>query len=670
MKTLFLRLAAATAFALALACGSDSEPAPPQNTAVSGVQLNSRMFQMSIGEAKTLTALVMPSGAANKGVTWVSDNASVADVTGSGSEVAVTAHAAGEATITVRTADGGHTDACRVLVDDGVVHVAGVTLDKVAMSLVPPGLGILTAMVQPSNAANQGVSWDTSNAAVATVKGEGATAFVTAVVNGTATITATTRDGGITATCIVTVGSYSVPLTAVSLNRAAMDIFPGGSRRIAATLHPFNAANQSVTWGTDNPGVATVAGSGLTAMVTAVGAGFANITVTADGGRTATCAVSVGDKQTVMQATSAIVTGTTYSLAFKSDGSLWSWGNNVSGQLGIGTNGSATNQGAPVPVGKDTDWVVLSAGNAHIAAVKTDGSLWTWGYNNYGQQGVGTSGTAITRNLPLPMGTEKDWATVSAGYGYTVAIKTDGSLWSWGRNYEGSLGVGDATTRNQLIPAQVGTDYDWKTVSASYAGGYNTVALKTDGSLWSWGYNDYGQLGVGDYVSRTAPTRVGTENHWVAISAGEQHVLALKNDGSLWSWGRNDYGQQGSGGYGQWSSPRMVGADSDWAAISGGGWHSLALKKDGSLWVWGENNRGQLGIGDNTRRAIPIRLGTENNWVVVAAGESHTMGLKSDGSLWTWGINTYGQLGIGSIGDSTNKNTPVMVGTGYRVPAK
>ena len=666
MKTLFLRLAAAAALALAFACGSDSDPAPPQDIAVSAVQMNSGMLQMRVGEARTLVALVMPSGAANKGVAWTSDNVSVADVTGSGPEVTVTAHAAGEATITVRTADGGHTDACRVLVDDGVVRVAGVTLDKVAMSLVPPGLGVLTARVQPANAANQGVSWGTSNAAVATVKGEGATAFVTAVSNGTATITATTGDGGLTAACAVTVGPYSVPLTAVSLNRAALDIFPGGSRRIAVTLHPFNAANQTVTWGTSNPNVATVAGSGFTATITAVAAGFANITVTGDGGRTATCAVSVGDWQTPVQTAPTTIakgSGSDYSMAFKTDGSLWGWGNNECGQLGDGTD---TQRNSPIGMGTETNWRIAVSGGFHTVLVRNDGSLWALGYNYYGQLGVGTY-EPYGYYTPVKVGTENDWATVGAGYYFTLAIKSDGSLWSWGRGNLGQLGSGATANRN--APAQVGADYDWAAVS----GGYNSaVALKSDGSVWTWGYNDYGQLGVGDTTTRTAPVRVGAENDWAAVSAGESHMLALKSDGSLWSWGRNDFGQLGSGFYGQWSTPRLVvGAENDWAAVSAGMYHSLAIKKDGSLWAWGDNDYGKLGLGGGgSTRAVPVRVGVDANWVAVSGALSHTVALKSDGNLWTWGQNRYGQLGIGASGDSTNKNTPVMVGTGYRVPAR
>ena len=180
-------------------------------------------------------------------------------------------------------------------------------------------------------------------------------------------------------------------------------------------------------------------------------------------------------------------------------------------------------------------------------------------------------------------------------------------MWATGLNMYGNLGLGDTADRHRLT--EIGSAQDWATVSAGL--GYG-LALKKDGSLWAWGGNNFGQLGVGDTTARHSPTRVGRAADWTAAYCLGHHSLALKRDGSLWAWGENSFGQLGVGDTADKHSPTQVGTSRDWAAISPGGaasYHSLALKQDGSLWAWGLNNYGQLGLGDTADRHTPTRVG-------------------------------------------------------------
>ncbi len=323
----------------------------------------------------------------------------------------------------------------------------------------------------------------------------------------------------------------------------------------------------------------------------------------------------------------AIAVGYTHSIALKSDGSLWSWGWNEYGQLGDGTT---TNRNFPVQIGVDYDWVSIAAGFGHNIALKSNGSLWTWGRNDYGQLGYSTSETCPfpCSTSPKKVGTDTDWIAISGG-NHTVALKSNNSLWAWGANSYGQ--VGDGTTIHKSSPVQIGTDNDWVTVDA---GGYFSVALKVDGSLWAWGNNANGQLGDGTTINRYSPIPIGSDTDWTEISAGGGHTVALKVDGSLWAWGYNIYGQLGDG---------STNTDNDWTAISAGGYHTVALKSDGSLWAWGKNTSGELGDGTTTSRASPAKIGIDNDWTASSAWYNSTMALKSDGSLWEWGLNINGQ---------------------------
>jgi len=209
----------------------------------------------------------------------------------------------------------------------------------------------------------------------------------------------------------------------------------------------------------------------------------------------------------------------------------YAWGDNSSGQLG---NGATINQSAPVQVGTNTHWASIAAGLWHTVAVRTDGTLWAWGGNSFGELG---DGTTTDRHAPVQVGTDTHWASVAAGSwestdvgAWTVAVKTDGTLWAWGDNSFGELGDGTTTGRN--APVRVGTDTHWAQVSA---GAQHTVAVKTDGTLWAWGNNGSGQLGDGTTTEQHAPVPVGTDTNWVQVSAGSGYTVAVRTDGTLWA---------------------------------------------------------------------------------------------------------------------------------------
>jgi alpha-tubulin suppressor-like RCC1 family protein len=360
---------------------------------------------------------------------------------------------------------------------------------------------------------------------------------------------------------------------------------------------------------------------------------------------------------TVATGWTSIAAGVYHSVALKSDGTLWAWGNNSNGQLGDGTT---TDHHTPEQIGSDTNWVAVAVGSQsyHTVALKADGTLWAWGLNSIGQLG---DGTATDQHAPEQIGSDTNWVAVTVGNGHTMALKADGTLWGWGANGAGELG--DGTTTSTASPEQIGSDTNWVAVAAGVS---HTMALKADGTLWGWGGNGLGQLGDGTTTERDAPVQIGSDTTWVAVRAGQSHTLGLKADGSLWAWGVNLNGELGDGTTTEQHAPVQIGFDTDWAAVAAGGVHTLAIKSHGTLWAWGDNALGQLGDGTTTEQHAPEQIGSDTTWVAVAGGHFHSLGLKADGTLWAWGENIYGQLGDGT---TTEQDAPVPVVLANTAPA-
>ena len=289
----------------------------------------------------------------------------------------------------------------------------------------------------------------------------------------------------------------------------------------------------------------------------------------------------------------------------RTDGTLWVWGEGASGQLGLNIAGTAGRFSSPVQL-PGTTWSAKRAGGqtAMGSAIKTDGTLWTWGVANAGQLGLNQGGGIQVSSPTQVPGTT--WSTLAVGYHNMAAIKTDGTLWCWGQNAAGEQGVNDRTNRSS--PVQVpGTT--WKQVICPDQ--QVTIATKTDGTLWSWGYNYFGLLGLNDSHPggmRSSPTQIPGTN-WSELAAGIYGRVAFcrKDDGTLWGWGGNQYGRLGQNNLTQYSSPVQV-PGTTWSTIAEGGGIILAKKSDNTLWSWGSNGLGSIGVNNETHYSSPVQI--------------------------------------------------------------
>jgi alpha-tubulin suppressor-like RCC1 family protein len=345
----------------------------------------------------------------------------------------------------------------------------------------------------------------------------------------------------------------------------------------------------------------------------------------------------------------AIACGQDHSLALRSDGTAYGWGDNEDGQLGNGTN---TNSSVPTQV-RLSNVKAIAAGANQSLAVNGDGEVFAWGDNSFGQLGIGST---VSSNVPLRSGNLNDVIAVAGGRGHSLALKSNGTAWGWGNNFSGQ--VGDGNTTNALLPMQTSNLLLTRGLKVVSAGFYHSLALNGDGFVWTWGDNAQGQLGDGTTTNSTIPLLIEELDNVIAIAGGGYHSLALKADGTVWAWGDNAYGQLGNGSTVNSNVPVQVHGLNNIIAIAGGGFHSLALKIDGSVWAWGKNETGQLGNGTNANSSVPVQVSNLTTVKAIAAGKSHSLALKSAGVVWAWGHNKSGQLGNGT---TNNSNVPVLV---------
>jgi alpha-tubulin suppressor-like RCC1 family protein len=368
------------------------------------------------------------------------------------------------------------------------------------------------------------------------------------------------------------------------------------------------------------------------------------VLVTADVGSTIRCVVTATNQAGVASANSANTSPVIQPLQ------LWSWGNNTSGRLGLN---NTANRSSPVQVGTLVNWAQVSAGKYSSAAVKEDGTLWTWGDGAQGKLGLGTT---TNYSSPKQVGALTGWLQVSISTAAVFAIKTDGGLWAWGLNNFGQLGL-DNTTYAYSSPVQVGALTTWASVCAFNDGGF---AIKTDGTMWSWGNNGtYGKLAQGDTISRSSPTQVGADIDWAKVTITENTGLAIKTNGRLYAWGRGTFGVRGDSNTSIIRSPVAIGTES-WANVSVlSASSTVAVRTDGTLWGWGRNVTGDLGLDNTVQYSSPVQVGALTGWLTAYGRINSVVAIKTNGTLWAWGYNNPGTLGLN---DTANRSSPVQVG--------
>lgn len=339
-----------------------------------------------------------------------------------------------------------------------------------------------------------------------------------------------------------------------------------------------------------------------------------------------------------------IAAGGWHSVIICSDNSAKAFGENATGELG---NGSNTDSNVPVSTGL-TDVIAVSAGGdqleAHSMALKSDGSVWAWGSNLYG--GLGNASTTST-NTPVQTLLLNNIIAISAGGWHSVALKNDGTVWTWGWNKDGQLG--DGSTTDKIIATQVP---GLTNVIQIAAGTYHVLALKNDGTVWAWGDNISGQIGNGTTgTDATSPVQVSGLTNVVKIAAGRFFSLAVRNDGTVWTWGENLYGQLGDGTNTDRNIPVQVnGLTNVTSAIAAtGAFHCMAVKSDNTVWAWGRNTYGNLGDNTLTHSSLPVQMIGASDVAGMAAGTNFSILYKTDGTFWGCGRNASGQLGDGTF---------------------
>ena len=307
-------------------------------------------------------------------------------------------------------------------------------------------------------------------------------------------------------------------------------------------------------------------------------------------------------------------------------------GYNGNGALG---NGNTNNLTSFTYVNSEEEWVSIAAGADWGLGIKTDGTLWGWGSNQFGKNGTGA-----TRSTPAQIGTDDKWVKVAVGWASSFGLKSDGSIWSWGNNGRGNLGNGSYS--GSSTPSQIGTSYKWKNIEAALS---TTFFIREDGTLWGCGDNLRNQLGITSARYNPSLRQIGADKDWRTVSSGVNSILGIKTNGTLWAWGDNSGGQLGLGTSIQsYSSPRRVGSATNWVQVRSGLNHSVAGNTFGNIQMTGNNTFGQIGSGAGST-TFAHKSGPSD---VISAGIYNTLFKRWNSRLYYTGVNNYGQLGTGN----------------------
>jgi len=361
--------------------------------------------------------------------------------------------------------------------------------------------------------------------------------------------------------------------------------------------------------------------------------------------------------------------GNDFAGSIDGSGVLRTWGDNALGQLGQGT-ATTTSVSQPLPVAGSHHWAAVAMGQDFTLAIDTSGTLWAWGNNPSGQLGIGGTSSTSTPLKVVGLPANAVVQAVAAGQAFSVAVVnvgTDhGRIYAWGSNTFGQLGQGTTDNNVHSTPLFVGSANS-RRYTAVPATGLAVVAIDTTGALWAWGDNSLGECGQGGNAGSpfdfTAPTQVGTSTAWTAISGGFGHVLALQGT-TLWAWGSNGEGQVGNGVTGQnVTAPVQIAPSQTWAAIGAGHYHSFAIDASGALWGWGLNQDGEVDQPtSNSIITAPQATGLEAGlapWAAVTGGDFFTVATNAAGGVFAVGDDTFGQLGTGTFSSAAN-STPAF----------
>jgi alpha-tubulin suppressor-like RCC1 family protein len=361
--------------------------------------------------------------------------------------------------------------------------------------------------------------------------------------------------------------------------------------------------------------------------------------------------IAAGSATTWTQVTTAGAT----SCGRRSDGTLWCWGRNGNGQ--VGDNSTSTRTTPVQTSGGYTDWTNVSNGEFNVCGVRANSTLWCWGANTSGQVG---DATTTARLVPtIASGGFTDWTESSIGSQFACGRRANGTLYCWGDNTFGQLG--DGTTFPRTSPTLVGGGFtDWVEVSAN---AYSACGRRSNGTIYCWGMNVASQVGDGTTTQRTSPTIVnGGFTDWTSLSGGYNHTCATRSNGTVYCWGANAFGQTGQSPSDAVSAPTLVsGAYMDWTAVSSGRTHTCGLRQSGRPWCWGANSSTQLGNNVSLTRTAPEQLGAATDWTQITNGRYHACGIRS-GAAYCWGRNGNGQVGDDSTLD---RSSPVLVSGGF-----
>lgn len=326
-------------------------------------------------------------------------------------------------------------------------------------------------------------------------------------------------------------------------------------------------------------------------------------------------------------------TGDNHVMVICQDGLIRSWGINYLGELGTAP---LSNTVRPVILKAFKNVASAVGGWGHTIAVKKDGTVWSWGWNDVGQLG---DGTTIDHYSPAQVQGLPYIKNVFAGYSCSFALDSNSTLWAWGRNFSGQLG--DSSRVDRFIPVKVKNLT--KVVKVAISG--HCLALKSDSTVWGWGNNSSGQIGIGptNESNIVVPQQLTGLSKIVDVAVGENGYfsIALKADGTVWSWGINNFRQLGVDSIENSFHPVMIKGLKNVIAIATGGNHALALKSDGSVWAWGNNGVGQLGLGFESKFEFPTQIKALSACEAIYANSGTSFAKKNDNTFWSWGNDLY-----------------------------